>query len=294
MIGIPAAKYRMLAKEEEERHDNAVFEIEKAKRIELGSFFGVSDEVVLGEDKNGHWGSKWDIIDKHFKKLVQDEDGKLVFSTERAGFVNQQMPVDGIVFYDGKPPTKNRYHKGFSVTFGIYQAPNGLWIGEAKNFRCPTQGHNFGTHSWFNFDTAFISQDEVFAHCVEQAVHVLTGPIEVDTDPQEIEVNCPNCEAWVKTYRDGEKCDTEIEVNTDGETGVLGAKICPMCKEEHTFDPNWPNKIDRLETPDEVNARIEQESKDRGFDAKFQPQADQFAKTLLSMVKGARQLEFAL
>ena len=67
-----------------------------------------------------------------------------------------------------------------------------------------------------------------------------------------------------------------------------------MCKEEHTFDPNWPNKIDRLETPDEVNARIEQESKDRGFDAKFQPQADQFAKTLLSMVKGARQLEFAL
>jgi hypothetical protein len=280
-------------KKEKERHENAVFEIEKAKRIELGSLFGVPDEVVLGEDENGHWGSKWDIIDKHFKKLVQGEDGKLVFSTERDGFVDQQMPVDGIVFYHGKPPTKNRCHKGFSVTFGIYQAPNGLWIGEAKNFRCPSQGHNFGTHSWFNFKTAFISQDEAFSHCVEEAVHYLTGPVEVDSDPQQIEVNCPNCEAWVKAYL-GKKCETEIAVNTDGETGVLGQKICPVCEEEHTFDPNWPNKLWRLETPAEVEVRIGEDSEKRGFDAKFQPLADEFATTLLSMVKGAKQLELAL
>jgi len=288
MIRIPLESHAQLRQAEEDRHDKAVFELEKAKRLELGAFFGVPADTVMLTDRHGHWVSKWDIIDKHFKKLVQDEEGKLVFSTERSGACNQQMPVDGIVFYHGKPPSKNRFHKGFSVTFAMYQAPNGLWIGEAKNFRHPPQGREFGGHNHFNFETAFINQEEAFAHCVEQAVHTLTGPIEVDSEPQEIEVPCPNCEAWVKA-RLG-KPEGEYVAPTDDDHGVLGNPICPTCGEEHTIDPNWPNKIDRLETPEEVEARVAIESKDRGFDAKFQPQADEFAQTLLAMVKGAKQL----
>lgn len=204
-----------------------------------------------------------------------------MFSTERDGACNQQMPVDGIVFYHGKPPPKNRFHKGFSVTFGIYQAPNSLWIGEAKNFRCPPQGRNFGPHTHFDFETAFISQDEAFAHCVEQTVHILTGPIEVDSEPREIEVPCPSCVAWAKanTKKDknenGEECEY-VDPNHDGAE-------CPTCKSPY----DESNEIERLETPEEVEARIAIESKDRGFDAKFQPQADEFAQTLLSMVRGA-------
>ena len=281
MIKLPTKKHADLIAEEVDRHDTAMYELEKTKRLEFGKIFGLTEDDVLATDRHSHWESKWDIIDKHFKKLVQKDD-KLVFSTERDGACNQQMPVDGIVFYDGKPPTKNRCHKGFSVTFGIYQAPNGLWIGEAKNFRCPTQGHNFGPHNHFDFKTAFISQDEVFAHCVEQAVHVLTGPIEVDTDPLEIEVPCPTCEAWAKA---------NTKKDEDGREYVYpnheGLK-CPTCKD--SYDQN--NEIERIETPEETKARIAIQSKDRGFDPQYQPQADAFANELLEMVglKAGQQL----
>jgi hypothetical protein len=109
---------------------------------------------------------------------------------------------------------------------------------------------------------------------VNQAVHVLTGPIEVDTDPQEIEVPCPTCEAWAKA-------------NTKQDEDVEGLK-CPTCKD--SYDQN--NEIQRTETPEETKARIAIESKDRGFDPQYQPQADAFANELLEMVglKAGQQL----
>jgi hypothetical protein len=280
MIKIPISKHQQLRQAEEDRHDNAVYEIEKAKRLELAEIFGVKEELALATDKHGHWVSKWDIIDKHFKMLVQNESGDLVFSTSRSGCENSQ---DGdIIYYHGTPPKKNRFHKGFYLTFRIYQAPNGLWIGEAADFRCPPQGHSFGGHRHFDFTEAFKSQEEAFALCVNQAVHVLTGPIEVDTDPQEIEVPCPTCEAWAKA---------NTKQDEDGREYVYpnheGLK-CPTCKD--FYDQN--NEIERTETPEETKARIAIESKDRGFDPQYQPQADAFANELLEMVglKAGQQL----
>ena len=83
MIKIPIAKHQQLRQAEEDRHDNAVYEIEKAKRLELAEIFGVKEELALATDKHGHWVSKCDIIDKHFKMLVQNESGDLVFSLHR-------------------------------------------------------------------------------------------------------------------------------------------------------------------------------------------------------------------
>ena len=272
MIKIPTKKHADLIAEEATRHDTAMYELEKTKRIELGKIFGVSEDDVLATDRHGHWESKWDIIDKHFKMLVQNKSGDLVFSASRSGCQNSQ---DGeIIYYHGTPPKKNRSHKGFSVRFIIYQAPNGLWIGEANQFRCPPQAHNFGGHRHYDFTEAFNSQEEAFALCVNQAVHVLTGPIEVDTYPQEIEVPCPTCEAWAKA-------------NTKQDEDVEGLK-CPTCKD--SYDEN--NEIERIETPEETKARIAIQSKDRGFDPQYQPQADAFANELLEMVglKAGQQL----
>jgi hypothetical protein len=280
MIKIPTKKHADLIAEEVTRHDTAMYELEKTKRIELGKIFGVSEDDVLATDRHGHWESKWDIIDKHFKMLVQNESGDLVFSASRSGCENSQ---DGeIIYYHGTQPKKNRSHKGFSVRFIIYQAPNGLWIGEANQFRCPPQSHNFGGHRHYHFTEAFKSQEEAFALCVNQAVHVLTGPIEVDTDPQEIEVPCPTCEAWAKA---------NTKKDEDGREYVYpnheGLK-CPTCKD--SYDQN--NEIERTETPEETKARIAIESKDRGFDPQYQPQADAFANELLEMVglKAGQQL----
>lgn len=287
MIKVPIEKHQDLIRAEEERHESATYELEKAKRIELAKFFGLKEADVLTPDRHGHWPSKWDIIDKHFKKLVYNEARELVFSSSRSGHCRSQ---DGeIELYHGTPPKKNRHHKGFSVSFSIYQAPNGLWVGESNRLTCPPEGHNFGSHRHYGFTEAFHSQDEVFAHCVNQVVHALTGPIEVDTDPQEIEVPCPTCEAWKKAH-------TKKDKNEDGEEyEYISPKFnresldadceCPTCQNEYPWGYGMDNNtISRMETPEETKARIAKESKDRGYPEQYQPQAEAFANQLLEMV----------
>lgn len=282
MIDIP--DNQSLLDAEEARHQEAKDKIERDRRIALASFWKIPEEEYFKTDKHGYLVDSDGVFRKYAKPFVRTEDGKFVEWDRKHLDPNEPDWAQAFYYTHGKPSKKN---KSFKVGYRLLEAPNGMWVCDQYLFNTPPQG---GRSGGWHVTHAFISAEEAFTYQIERTIKELVGPVDIDTDPQEIEVPCPDCEAWKKKHiiptKDGEEDTTLVDYDTQH------PEECPQCQNERPCYAWSDNEITRLETPEEVEKRVKEQTENpyRGWDSKYQPDAEAFANQLLGLIKGAKQL----
>lgn len=317
----------------DEFFDKMEADIEELERIRIGEAFGISKEAMLAEVKigKGKYGhseliSMYDLTATHCQKLVDGDNGEYVLADKGAharGTRATSGIADEIAIFSGARPKKGNYnHKGIKVEFDIWKAPNGLWFGDHS----ATSGGNSGGSRAIMLDDAefaFETQKECLEYCVKRAIHSLAHK-EINEDPDEVEIPCPDCVAWAKEHIEV----TQLDEN-DNETGtemwlpdknysqvrykVIGCELdedgdpivgeCPTCDNTRPETP-WfnENQITRDETPEETAARVELE-RSAPKHGKLQGEAEKLIAKLEAMIgtsfasqkkHNSAQLELAL
>lgn len=311
----------------DEFFDKMEADIEELERIRIGEAFGIPKEEMFKEVRQH--GRKeiidmYDLTATHCQKLVDGDDGEYVLADKGAHARGARVTSGEIAVFSGARPKKGNYiHKGIKVEFDIWKAPNGLWFGDHS----ATSGGNGGGSRAIMLDDAefaFETQKECLEYCVKRAIHSLSHK-NINEDPDEVEIPCPDCVAWAKEHIEV----TQLDEN-DNQTGtemwspdkeysqvkykVIGCELdedgdpivgeCPTC--DHTRpDGPWfdENKITRDETPEETAARVELQ-KSTPKHGKLQGEAEKLIAKLGAMIgiscdKGQKkhhsaQLELAL
>ena len=314
MIEIPSNSE--LVEAEDNRHAKALEVLDEKLRLEMSDLFGIPKDKFFETDKFGHYESPIGVVYESSEYYVRTDDGKFVPFEEK-------HKIDGCYskefkYWHGKMPKKGwGHHKGFSFGFRLLKSPSGLWIPDTHSFSHPPQG---GFSGGYHYDKVYISAEEAFAYLIDWAVNKLVGPIEVDPNPREIEVPCPDCVAWAKKHievtshwaSNGKTPEMWLpnKEYKQAEYKVLGCELddegdpileeCKTCRDNRPDNP-WfvtsfsDNKIERDETPEEIAKRLEVESVEREWSAEYQPQAEEFAEQLRGLIKApSGQLELAL
>lgn len=310
----------------DEFFDKMEADIEELERIRIGEAFGIPKEEMFKEVRRH--GRKeiidmYDLTATHCQKLVDGDNGEYVLADKGAHTRDRMGESNEIMVFSGARPKKGAYnHKGIRVELDIWKAPNGLWFGDHS----ATFGGDGGGSRAIMLDdaeVAFETQKECLEYCVKRAIHSLSHK-NINEEPDEVEVPCPDCVAWAKEHIEV----TQLDEN-DNETGtemwspgknysqvkhkVIGCELdedgdslvgeCPTCDNTRPETP-WfdENQITRDETPEETAARVELQ-KSTPKHGKLQGEAEKLIAKLEAMIgisscgrkkHNSAQLELAL